>query len=333
MPLLSIVIPTYNGEKYLKEALDSILCQTFQDWELIVVDDCSTDETKNIINQYISEDKRIRMIERTCNSGSARLPEKDGVHAAQGRYISLMYQDDALDIDYYEKMIARAYYTQADVILSIMAPFSDANQDFQTIPSSNFDLSQILSGEEACRITLCTWEINCNGFLTRLTSFQKILDENNDHYMNSDEVDSRKLLLYANTIAFACTRFNYRVHPASITNKLSPKYFERLITNNQIYNLVQTPIGKIQPATVQALSSQYICMLIRYENLFLRHHESFSKQQRQYIHQIFRDAFHGIKRNNIKPQTFKWTFVMQSYATLQLYSCLKYRLEKHKYEN
>lgn len=333
MPLLSIIIPTYNGEKYLKEALDSILCQTFQDWELIVVDDCSTDGTRDIVNQYINNDSRIRMIERTCNSGSARLPEKDGVHAAQGRYISLMYQDDALDIDYYEKMIARAYCTQADVILSIMAPFSEDNQYFQTIPSLDFDLKQILSGEEACKKTLCTWEINCNGFLTKKSSFQRILDENDDHYMNSDEVDSRKLLLYANTVAFANTYFNYRVHQTSITHKLTPKYFERLITNNQIYNLVQTHMKITQPTIIRALASVNISMLIQYQNIFLRHHRSFTRQQQQYIHHIFKDAFLGIKRNNIKPQTFKLALVMQSYRTLQLYSCLKYNLEKHKYEN
>lgn len=66
-PLVSIVLPVYNGEKYLRESLDSILAQTMQDWELIVVDDCSQDTTPQILADYAASDSRIRVMRNAEN--------------------------------------------------------------------------------------------------------------------------------------------------------------------------------------------------------------------------------------------------------------------------
>lgn len=70
-PLVSIVLPVYNGQKYLRESLDSILAQTVQDWELIAVDDCSTDATPQILADYAARDSRIRIMR---NAENQRLP-------------------------------------------------------------------------------------------------------------------------------------------------------------------------------------------------------------------------------------------------------------------
>ena len=72
MPEISIVLPTYNGEKYLKQSIESILGQTYTDWELIVVNDCSTDSTQEIIDFYRKKDTRIRTI---FNYTNQKLPE------------------------------------------------------------------------------------------------------------------------------------------------------------------------------------------------------------------------------------------------------------------
>ena len=60
-PKVSIILPTYNGEKYIKKSIDSIVNQTFSDWELIIVDDCSSDRTYSVIEQYTKQDKRIHI--------------------------------------------------------------------------------------------------------------------------------------------------------------------------------------------------------------------------------------------------------------------------------
>jgi glycosyltransferase involved in cell wall biosynthesis len=85
-PLVSIILPTYNGSRYLAEAIESCLAQTYGNWELIVVDDCSQDMTHQIISQYVAHDPRIRTIRHETNK---RLPGalNTGHAAAQGDYM------------------------------------------------------------------------------------------------------------------------------------------------------------------------------------------------------------------------------------------------------
>ena len=59
MPKVSVVLPVYNGERFLRESIDSIIEQTFYDWELIIVNDCSIDRTKEIAEEYVLKDERI----------------------------------------------------------------------------------------------------------------------------------------------------------------------------------------------------------------------------------------------------------------------------------
>jgi glycosyltransferase involved in cell wall biosynthesis len=66
-PLVSIILPTYNGERYLASAINSCLAQTMTDWELIIVDDCSTDRTPEIIHSFQQKDQRIRCIRNGKN--------------------------------------------------------------------------------------------------------------------------------------------------------------------------------------------------------------------------------------------------------------------------
>jgi len=90
-PLVSVVMPVYNGERYLKEAIESVLFQTYKNLELVVVDDGSTDASKSIISSY--SDSRIRLVENTKNSGIVFTRNK-GLLAAQGEYIATLDCDD-----------------------------------------------------------------------------------------------------------------------------------------------------------------------------------------------------------------------------------------------
>lgn len=92
-PLVSIVLPTYNGSRYLREAIDSCLAQTYPNFELILVDDCSTDATPDIIAEYASRDPRIRAIRHEVNR---KLPQalNTGHAAARGEYLTWTSDDN-----------------------------------------------------------------------------------------------------------------------------------------------------------------------------------------------------------------------------------------------
>ena len=91
--LVSIVTPVYNSEKFISETIDSIQNQTYKRWELILVDDCSSDNSYDIISEYIKNDKRIRYIKLEKNSGAA-VSRNTGIKNAKGRFIAFLDSDD-----------------------------------------------------------------------------------------------------------------------------------------------------------------------------------------------------------------------------------------------
>lgn len=93
MPKVSVVLPVYNGEKFLGECLDSLLAQNFKDFEILLIDDVSTDNSREICRRYHSHDKRIRYFENPVNLGTASTTNL-GHRLAQGEYIAHADQDD-----------------------------------------------------------------------------------------------------------------------------------------------------------------------------------------------------------------------------------------------
>jgi glycosyltransferase involved in cell wall biosynthesis len=92
-PTVSVVLPTYNGSRFIRESLDSCLAQTYTDWEMIIVDDCSTDETPAIISAYVALDARIRSVRNPTN---LRLPRSlnVGFATARGKYFTWTSDDN-----------------------------------------------------------------------------------------------------------------------------------------------------------------------------------------------------------------------------------------------
>ena len=114
--MISVIVPIYNAEKYLKESIDSIINQTYRDLEIILVDDGSTDNSLQMCKEFAQNDSRIKVVHQE-NRGilGAR---KTGISEAQGEYISFIDSDDWIDSCFYEKLHKLQLTHDADIIVS-----------------------------------------------------------------------------------------------------------------------------------------------------------------------------------------------------------------------
>lgn len=113
MPKVSVIIPVYNTEKYLRKCLDSVCNQTLSDIEIICVNDCSPDNSLEILNEYAQKDNRIKVINFEENKGVS-IARNTGIDSATGEFIGFVDADDFVDLDFYEKLYNKATETGAD---------------------------------------------------------------------------------------------------------------------------------------------------------------------------------------------------------------------------
>ena len=117
LPAISIIIPVYNAEKYIAQCIGSILTQTFQNYEVIAVDDCSTDNSIKVMENFISKfNGRLHIVKRNKSSGNPAIPRNIGIGFARGKYIAFIDNDDLFVNNALENMYKSAEETNADVI-------------------------------------------------------------------------------------------------------------------------------------------------------------------------------------------------------------------------
>ena len=114
-PRVSVIMPAYNAEHFIDEAISSVISQTMSDWEMIVIDDCSGDSSFQIAQSYAAKDSRIRVLKNPENSGVAKTRNK-GLDLFHGQYVAFLDSDDYWEPQMLEKMLYRAEETGADII-------------------------------------------------------------------------------------------------------------------------------------------------------------------------------------------------------------------------
>ena len=92
--LVSVIMPMHNASRFIKDAIESVVAQTYSDWELLIVDDNSTDESAEIAREYASRNPKIKLLANDNPIGMPSAPRNVGVKAAQGRFIAFLDSDD-----------------------------------------------------------------------------------------------------------------------------------------------------------------------------------------------------------------------------------------------
>ena len=243
---ISVIIPIFDVEKYLRKCLDSVCNQTLKDIEIICVNDCSPDNSLEILKEYKSSDNRIKIIDFKENKGVA-IARNTALAQAKGEYIGFVDPDDWIDLDFYEKLYNKAKEYNSDLVIGNI--FTNRNgQDIQ--------MPYVLSKFKENKVNFngLFWLAlykkkmlieNCINFVDGLSYGEdrlfpilasyysnniKIIDDTYYHYYNRDDSLSYKLHLS-----------NKKIHDFIVSSKMILKCVNGLNYNEEQYNLIIEP--------------------------------------------------------------------------------------------
>lgn len=285
MPVVSVLMPVYNAEKFLEEAIQSVVEQTFKDWELIIVDDCSTDKSYEIAKQLAAHDSRISVFQLDENSGSAQKPRLLAEQKASGKFVCSLDADDKWDKQYIEIMLERQKETNADAVICRIWSFSeDGIVGRKMNPSDDFDMSRVLTGKEAYMLTIGEWTINAQGLLLLLPLARKAHEVFHipDCIINADELLTRQRFLCCDKVALCEAKYYYRANSQSITKKFSIKHFGYNDTAKAMVDITIKYFGRSGVEYEKAVM-QYLSYVRRSLRLYAGHESEIPKDKRQEI--------------------------------------------------
>ena len=245
-PEISIIVPVYKVEQYLNECIDSILAQTFTDFELILVDDGSPDNCPALCDAAAAKDSRIRVIHKP--NGGVSTARNAGLDAVRGNWISFIDPDDSIDKTYLEKMHRAAVQSGAEVascnVLYLEADGSRSN--YQDTPLRN----EVISREEAIHRIRLTPLVQAATRLHRRDVLADLCFPVGKNY--EDAFTTPEVLEHTNSVACVeDTLYRYRLNPEGIMRgKVSLKNLDEIDAN---YGLLECALkyGKKDTAFLQ----------------------------------------------------------------------------------
>ena len=229
---ISIVVPIYNVKDYLEECVESIKNQTYEDYELILVDDGSTDGCGEIVDRLADSDERIIAIHKA--NGGLSDARNAGIKIAKGEYITFIDSDDGIEVDYLEKMVALADTTGKDIVqcgnhrdenkfsAGLLTATDGKGCNAEQAASQGAPICKTLSTAEAFKSFLCRGEVTVTAwgklYKTSLFTDYDILYPVGK--INEDDHTTYKLIYHSNGVALTDEQlYFYRKREGSIMNQ------------------------------------------------------------------------------------------------------------------
>jgi len=230
MPKTSIIVPNYNHARFLRRRIDTILAQTFQDFELILLDDCSTDDSPSILSEYAS-DPRVRVEFNEVNSGSPFKQWNKGVRLAQGEYIWIAESDDYADEHFLERLVPlvesdpklQFVYCRSWCVSEENRLDGFAETHLPGLDHISWTGDYCADGEEVCQEYLVRSNIvlNASAVVFRKAVYEQVGGAEETMLLCGDWKLWAAMSL-AGKVAYLSEPLNYfRFHPASVRNKSS----------------------------------------------------------------------------------------------------------------
>ena len=234
MPKVSVIVPVYQVEAYLAECLDSILAQTFADFELILVDDGTKDGSRAIMADYARRDDRIREIHK--ENGGLSSARNAGLEIARGDYIAFVDSDDRAAPELLSRTVAAAEKSGADLVLFNYRRFDETGTEGPYLPMKDEVLD--LTGPRLTRYFYRRWmpyvhgqEAWCRLYRHDVIRANRLRFAPNDRIFAEDTLFSAEYLMHTKRLAALAEPFIfYRQRADSLMGREKPRLCERLTT-------------------------------------------------------------------------------------------------------
>jgi len=328
-PIITVIMPVFNTEIFLKDAIDSVINQSFKDWELICVNDGSTDNSLNILKEYETLDDRIIVIDQK-NSGTASAARNKALDHARGEFIHMLDSDDLFSSDCLEKAYKKYILTQADLVLPDLVLFVNKTSNIiKKIVGYNGDRELLISPKNGF-ISSLTWEISGVGMCRTELLKRLRYDETTG---NGDELTTRLLFLNCNKIAFCSGTYFYRRHADSTTSKISPKRFDTILTDFKLLELSNH--YDVGHNAIVLCKKRIVENIIYSEQFYLASRKHFNTAEKKQIQILIKKNYNKVNKSFIAYDGNIFKHVIRSlvfidFRILKMYAfginCLKFFL-------
>lgn len=220
MAKVTVLVAVYNAAPYLSHCLDSLVRQTLTDFQVVCVDDCSTDSSPAILDAYARRDRRLSVIRLKENHGQA-YARNVGLAVAEGEFVCMLDADDWFSDDALEQAVAVFdEHSKADAVLfDVMMEYADRSERY-VMPS--FD---VITGSEAFRLSL-TWKVH--GLYMIRTDIHRRIPYDDSCRLYSDDNTTRLHYVASREVRPCGGVYHYRQHNGSATHAASVRRFDRL---------------------------------------------------------------------------------------------------------
>lgn len=293
-PVVSIIVPIYNSSLYLRECLDSIVSQSFDNWECILVNDGSTDDSQSIIDEYCAKDSRFISVQKE-NEQSIDKARRYGIKYANTDWLLQIDSDDAIEPNLVEKLISRQHTSNAEIVTCCMIGcVKELEGVAYSVPGKGFDYNRVVTGREACLMTLGNWQIPGQGNLYH----KRLLDAVPEGGIgNADELTSRYIFFNASTVAFTNALYYYRSNDGT-SAQVSFRMFNRAKVDKDIEDFGYTNYPN-QTEVLKKLTHNRLFNLIYLCADAQISKSTFSKEQNRQIRAMLSGSYCSLQRKQI----------------------------------
>ena len=238
--LISIIVPIYNVENYLRQCLDSILNQTYQNFECLLINDGSPDNSVEICREYVAKDSRFCYFEK--ENGGLSSARNVGIENSRGTYITFVDSDDWLDSNYLEVLHSKIVEYDTDFVIGAYKKFSMSDncyyihvcdQDYyEKIWTSQELLTQLPNVEDYDGSYIVSW-----GKLFKRSLFDEILFNEQRKFGEGFECSFKLYLTMTSCLYIHKALYNYRVHSESMLGQV--------MTERQLMDDIEIRLGRI----------------------------------------------------------------------------------------